>query len=48
MPWSVPRQTIIGFAVFSTRRPEEIVRIRWCDLDADGQRILVRDMKNPR
>jgi integrase len=39
--------TIIGFAMFSTRRLEEITRIQWADLDAVTSRILVRDMKNP-
>lgn len=38
---------IIGFALFSTRRQEEITRIQWKDLDEVGQRVLVRDMKNP-
>ena len=40
-------QKIIGFAIFSTRRLEEITRISWKDLDAGGSRVLVRDMKNP-
>lgn len=38
---------VIAFALFSTRRQEEITRIRWADLDVEGSRILVRDMKNP-
>ncbi len=41
---------IIAFAIFSTRRLEEleeITRVTWTDLDLDGKRILVRDMKNP-
>jgi len=46
-PSSIPMHRIIAFAIFSTRRQEEIVRISWDDLDADGHRILVRDMKNP-
>ena len=46
-PSSIPMHRIIAFATFSTRRQEEIVRISWDDLDADGHRILVRDMKNP-
>lgn len=46
-PSSIPMHRIIAFAIFSTRRQEEIIRISWKDLDADGQRILVRDMKNP-
>jgi integrase len=46
-PSSVPMQKIIGFAIFSTRRQEEITRISWIDLDTEGSRVLVRDMKNP-
>jgi integrase len=42
---------ILVFAMFSTRRLEEITRIRWDDLEQpqDGHlgRVLVRDMKNP-
>ena len=44
-PSSMPMQMIIAFAIFSTRRQEEITLLRWDDLDAD--RILVRDMKDP-
>lgn len=46
-PGMAPMQKLVAFALFSTRRQEEIVRIRWADLDEDGARILVRDMKNP-
>lgn len=46
-PSSLPMQGIIAFAIFSTRRQEEIIRITWADLDEDGSRVLVRDMKNP-
>jgi integrase len=46
-PSSIPMQKIIGFAMFSTRRLEEITRIRWKDLDLEGSRVLVRDMKSP-
>jgi integrase len=46
-PSSIPMQKIIGFAIFSTRRLEEITRILWKDLDMEGGRILVRGMKNP-
>ncbi|WP_026793162.1 site-specific integrase [Pleomorphomonas oryzae] len=42
-----PMATIVVFAIFSTRRQEEIVRIRWTDLDEEGSRVLVRDMKHP-
>ncbi len=38
---------VVGFALFSTRRLDEITRIRWADVDEPGQRVLVRDMKNP-
>ena len=38
-------QKIVAFALFSTRRQEEITLLRWDDLDDD--RILVRDMKHP-
>ncbi|SCZ75953.1 Phage integrase family protein [Pseudomonas sp. NFPP18] len=38
---------MIAFAIFSTRRQEEITRIRWDDLDESRQAVLVRDMKNP-
>jgi integrase len=44
-PSSIPMQRIIAFAIFSTRRQEEITLLRWDDLD--GDRILVRDMKHP-
>lgn len=40
-------QLIVPFALFSTRRQEEITRIEWESLDEDHSRILVRDMKNP-
>jgi integrase len=46
-PAAAPMMKIIAFAIFSTRRQEEIVRIRWCDFDEEHDRILVRDMKNP-
>ncbi len=43
---ALPMGQITAFAIFSTRRLEEITRLRWADLD--GDRILVRDMKDPR
>jgi len=42
---AMPMDRVIAFAMFSTRRQEEITRIAWADLD--GNRVLVRDMKNP-
>ncbi len=44
-PSSIPMQRIIPFAIFSTRRQEEIVTIKWDDYE--GNRVLVRDMKHP-
>ncbi|MRI56395.1 site-specific integrase [Methylobacterium sp. DB1607] len=46
-PSSLPMQAVIAFAIFSTRRQEEITRITWADLDEGGSRVMVRDMKNP-
>ena len=50
-PSSIPMQQIVAFAIFSTRRQEEITRIRWQDFepaqDGEAARILVRDMKHP-
>lgn len=46
-PSSLPMQRIVAFALFSTRRQDEIVRITWVDLDETHSRILVRDMKHP-
>lgn len=42
---SIPMQAITAFAIYSTRRLEEITRILWDDLEPG--RILVRDMKHP-
>ena len=44
-PSSIPMTKIIAFAIFSTRRQEEITRIQWSDYE--GNRVLVRDMKDP-
>ncbi len=44
---SNPMAAIVAFAIFSTRRQEEITRITWTDLDEEGSRVLVRDMKHP-
>lgn len=37
----------VGFALFSTRRQEEITRIRWDAMDEAKQLVLITDMKNP-
>lgn len=47
VPQMLPMVSIILFALFSTRRQEEITRIKWADLEPDYSRVLVRDMKNP-
>jgi len=47
IPSSTPREDLIAFAIFSTRRKDEISRLAWPDLDENYSRILVRDMKNP-
>lgn len=44
---ALPMDKVIWFALFSTRRQEEITRITWADLDEAHSRVLVRDMKNP-
>lgn len=46
-PSSNPMTRIIAFAIFSTRRQDEICRITWKDFDEAHSRVLVRDMKNP-
>ncbi|RYE59985.1 MAG: site-specific integrase, partial [Oxalobacteraceae bacterium] len=46
-PKSAPMQKLIAFAIFSTRRQEEITLLAWPDLDEHEDRILVRDMKHP-
>lgn len=44
---AIPMAKIVAFALFSTRRQEEITRIKWTDLDEKHSRVLVRDMKDP-
>lgn len=44
---AAPMIQITAFAIFSTRRQEEITRITWADLDEEHSRVMVRDMKNP-
>jgi integrase len=47
VPQAMPMHKIILFAMFSTRRQEEITRIAWEDFEPTNKRVLVRDMKNP-
>ena len=44
---SLPMHIIIPFAMFSTRRQDEICRITQEDYEPHHKRILVRDMKSP-
>ncbi len=44
---AMPMDVLAAFAMFSTRRQEEICRITWADLDVAHSRVLVRDMKHP-
>lgn len=43
----IPMTRLIPFAIFSTRRQEEITRLQGKDLDRANLEIIVRDMKNP-
>ena len=47
LPQSLPMVSIIVFAMFSTRRQSEIIRMAHADIDRPGCRVMVRDMKNP-
>ena len=44
---SNPMGAICVFAMFSTRRLEEITRITWDDLNEARSMVIVRDMKHP-
>lgn len=44
---AIPMHVICAFALFSTRRQDEICRIARADLEPEHHRVLVRDMKNP-
>jgi integrase len=44
---SIDMQSIVLFAIFSTRRLDEITRITFEDLDMTRSEIMVRDMKHP-
>lgn len=46
-PDAIPMTRIVPFAIFSTRRQEEICRVMGRDLDRKHMELLVRDMKNP-
>lgn len=42
---ALPMHRVVAFAIYSTRRQEEIARIEWIDLEPG--RVMVRDMKHP-
>lgn len=44
----LPMEDLMLFALFSTRRQEEICLLRREDYEPERERILVRDMKDPR
>ena len=44
---AIPMTRLIPFAIFSTRRQEEITRVVGADLDRKHLELTVRDMKNP-
>ena len=44
---TTPHQEIILFALFSSRRQDEITRIKWTDLDERNKMVIVPDMKHP-
>lgn len=46
--WVVPMQKLVAAAIFTTRRQEELVTMRWDDLNVEHQTILIRDVKHPR
>lgn len=46
-PQAMPMHKVITFALFSTRRQEEITCITWKDFQKEHKRVLVRDMKHP-
>jgi len=46
-PTVIHMPKVVAFAIYSTRRMDEIARIMWEDLDEHRQAVKVRDMKNP-
>ncbi|WP_166416100.1 site-specific integrase [Cochlodiniinecator piscidefendens] len=46
-PNSLPMHRVVGFALFSTRRQEEITRVAWEGLDQTHSRVFIKDMKHP-
>ena len=46
-PKSIPMHRVLAFAIFSTRREDEICRITWDDYEPEHKRVMVRAMKHP-
>lgn len=44
---ALPMHKVAAFALFSSRRLEEITRLAWDDYEPQNTRVLVRDMKHP-
>lgn len=44
----IPMEDIMDFAIATSRRQEEITRLRWSDLDTRTMTCWVRDAKHPR
>ncbi|PMR78495.1 site-specific integrase [Halomonas urumqiensis] len=44
----IPMEDIMGFAIATSRRQEEITRLLWSDLDEKSMTCWVRDAKHPR
>lgn len=45
---AMPMDKVIAFAIFSTRRAGEILRLEWSHVDFERGRILVYNMKDPK
>ncbi len=45
---TIPMVEITLFALFSSRRQDEICRIAWENLEEERKRVLVKNMKHPR
>ena len=44
----IPMGRIVRFAAATAMRQEEITRIRWADIGAEGRTVMIRDRKDPR
>lgn len=44
----LPMVKIVAFAIYSARRRDEIMRMRWSDYEPQNGRVLIRQMKDPR